>query len=567
MVRYTVSWDDPADHLFDVSVSFTAPADGARLLLPAWRPGRYLIQNYAANVRQWRAQTDDGRSLRIWKDGKTSWRVDADAGQKVTVSYRYFAGTLDAGSSFLDHEEAYFNGTNLFMMVEGLRHEPATLAVAIPSDWQIETQLPRSGENEFRARDYDHLVDSPTIAAETMTCHTFEESGAVIHLIFRGDSGIDTEQYADPLQAIVRAQAAMFGGLPLTEYRFLCHAADLWHGVEHEDSCSIIARRQALRGAREGDDAWEKFLSICSHEFFHVWNVKRIVPAAFTPYDYWNETPTRLLWVMEGLTSYFGSLAMLRAGVIDRERYLRHLAAEIETLESASARKHLPLAQASFDGWLHDRMTDPANSFISFYNKGEVVGAMLDLTILRATDGTRGLDDVMRLLWEEYGRNGRGLEEDGFERAVARVADVGDFFERYVDGLDPLPYDDLLGAAGVELISESRSGAGVALGAALSTAEGKLVVGSVVSGGSAQRAGLMRGDEIIAIDGLRTTTEADVSAGFRSLRDGDGVDLLVSRGGVVRSLPLLAEPDPRVTVALRLRGETPTGIRWLRSGR
>src|SRR6185436_13314043 len=221
MPDFLLSWGAPADRLYDIAIRFTAPADTPRLLLPSWRPGRYLIQNYAANVREWSG------SHRVWKDGKSSWRVDARAGESVTVTYRYYAGVLDAGSSFLDDDEAYVNGSNLFMLVEGLRDEKHRLTIAAPVEWRIETQLPNAG-GQLIARDYDHLIDSPVIAAATMTRHSFVEQSARIHLIFRGDEGIDTEQYVEPVRVIARTQAELFGGLPFREYRSLTHVREKW---------------------------------------------------------------------------------------------------------------------------------------------------------------------------------------------------------------------------------------------------------------------------------------------------------------------------------------------------
>ncbi|HEX8153492.1 MAG TPA: M61 family peptidase, partial [Thermoanaerobaculia bacterium] len=431
MLNYVLSWAQPFDRLFDVSISFVAPVDDPRLVLPSWRPGRYLIQNFAANVREWSAGEH-----RIRKDGKSSWRVAARAAEPVTVRYRYYAGVLDAGSSFLDADEAYFNGSNLFMLVEGLRGEEHRLTIAAPADWMIETQLPRArddaddGGATFLARDYDHLIDSPTICSPKLTRHTFSESGTTIHLVFRGDEGIDTAQYVEPVRAVVREQAALMGGMPLTEYRFLYHVRDKWHGVEHEASSSIIVRRGALIGVGPGDDGYDHLLSITSHELFHLWNVKRILPAAFAPYDYSTETPTRLLWAMEGITSYYGELTLVRCGKWKLKRYLDHLRKEIETLESLPARRHVSLSDVSFDAWLADafHMHDRGNATYSFYTKGELVSLLLDLTIRTRSEGTKSLDDVMRLLWNEYGAAGRGLEEDAIERAVARVCDVGDFF-------------------------------------------------------------------------------------------------------------------------------------------
>ena len=532
MPHYLLSWQRPSDRLYDITIRFTAPTDKPRLLLPAWRPGRYLIQNYAGNVREW------GGSHRVWKDGKTSWRVDARRAEEVEVRYRYYAGVLDAGSSFLDEDEAYFNGSNLFMLVEGLRGEEHRLTIAAPAEWRIETQLPREND-AFVARDYDHLIDSPTIAAATLTRHTFSESGARFHLIFRGDEGIDTERFIEPARAIARTQAELFGGLPFDEYRFLYHIGEKWHGVEHENSCSILAKRSELLSGDEQD----RLISITSHELFHAWNIKRILPAKFHPYDYWAETPTRLLWAMEGLTSYYGDLALVRGGVWSVARYVEHLRKEIETLEALPARLHLPLSQASFDSWLSDpaQMHDHANAWYSFYTKGELVSVLLDLTIRRATEGAKSLDDVLLLLWEQ-----RILEEDALERAVARVADVGDFFARYVDGVDPLPYAELLATAGIEFTSQTRDGA--SLGAKLKST----TIESAIRGGAGMDAGLLPGDELLSLDGTRIADEASLATALRGLRIGESAELLIARAGVVKRLSLEGRIDPRPGITLRI---------------
>ncbi len=559
MIAYTISWQESAERQVDIMIAFTAPVDEPRLVLAAWRPGRYLIQNYAANVSRWSAADRAGEPRDIWKDGKSSWRVEARAGEEIVVRYRYFAGVLDAGSSFLDESEAYFNGSNLFMMVDGLRGEEVRLSVGAPAEWRIETQLPREDGNTFRAQGYDHLIDSPVIAAAALTRHSFSEGGAMIHLVFVNDERIDTEQYVDPVRAIVRGQAAFFGGLPLREYRFLTHIGDKWHGVEHEASCSIVAKRSDLLGARKGDAGYDHFLSICSHEFFHLWNVKRILPAVFAPYDYSKETLTRLLWVMEGTTSYYGELTLSRAGLWDETRYLQHLAGEIETLENQPGREQLSLSQASFDSWLQNDAHDRPNALVSFYNKGEIVSALLDLLIMRESEGSKSLDDVMRLVWSE----GKTLEEDGFERAVASVCDTGDFFQRYVHGTEPLPYEELLGVVGVCMDTSPRA-AHPGLGATLRSEGERLIVSNVLRGGAGMKAGLLPGDEIVAIDASRTTSESDATAVLRSLTGGTPVEMLVARGGVMRSMTLTAGADPRVKIVLRTTGESALRDRWLR---
>jgi len=556
MPHYEVSWRDPDERLYDVLISFTAPVDRPRLVLPVWRPGRYVVQNFAANVREW--------SPNMHKEGKSAWRVEAAKGDQVRVSYRFYAGTLDAGSCLLERDEAYLNGSNLFMYVEGLRHEPALLTIHTPDDWVVEIQLPAEGPRTFRARDFDHLIDSPVMAAPRMTRHSFQESGATIHLIFRGDEGIDTTQYLEPLRSIVREQAALFGGLPFEEYRFLYHVGDRWHGVEHEDSSSIIVRRGALLGAKPGDDGFDHLLSISAHELFHVWNVKRIVPKVFAPYDYSTETPTRLLWAMEGITSYFGDLSLARAGVWDRQHYLQHLAQEIEILESAPARLHLSLAQASHDGWLHDpsHMHDRANAWISFYNKGELVALLLDLT-LRVHHG-KSLDDVMRLLWTEYGLIGRPLDEDAIEQAVAQVAgtELSDFFAHYVDGVAPLPYAELLAPMGITYQARPRL---PSLGARLRLHDGMMLIDGVMQGGTAMSAGMAQGDELLAVGGNRVRNEQELLRAFRSFQEGEEIELVIARGGVVRNLRGNVRRDGSADVTLQVaEAENPLLRKWLR---
>jgi predicted metalloprotease with PDZ domain len=513
-VAYAISWRDPNERLYDIEIAFTAPSDRPRLILPSWRPGRYLMQHFAVNVREW--------SSNLSKVATSVWEADARAGDNVVVRYRYWAGVLDAGSSFLDSTEAYFNGSNLFMWIDGLREQPATLTIAAPDDWLIETQLTRVGHHHFEARDYDHLIDSPVICAKELHHYTFDD----FHIV---SIGLDCERFVEPLRKIAKAQIAVFGEFPTNEYRFLIHAGDRWHGVEHESSCSMIVKRNA-------HDFDDHFLSLAAHELFHVWNVKRIMPASFAPYDYTRETPTRLLWAMEGITSYYGDLSLVRSGVRDVAWYLEHLRTEIETLENNAASRHTSLSQTSFDGWLHDptRPHEKGNAWYSFYTKGELVAALLDLRL--RTRG-RSLDEVMRTLWEI-----RILDEG----AVARVADDPEFFARYVDGVDPLPYAEIFAAAGIAFESAPRE---INFGAKLRHADGGIVIDSLISGGTAMAAGLLQGDEVIAISTNRTKSIREVEALVKEARS---IEITYARAGVVHRtqvVPRASGVDIRLAIA------------------
>ena len=541
-VFYKVSWGDPESHLFDVEVEFRATGRTTELRLPAWRPGRYLIQNYAANVRQWSATNSHGKSLLVEKTDKSTWSVRTKAGERTTFRYRFFAGVLDAGSSYLSIEECYFNGTNLLMLVNGQRESAASLEIAVPEGWLIETQLTADGKGRFLARDYDYLIDSPVLASPSLVTHTFVESGCRISLIFQNAEGEDTSRFVAPVQSIVAAHIARFGGIPTREYRFLYHYADLWHGVEHEDSCSITLKGDELRGASPGDESFDHFLAITSHEFFHLWNVKRIIPALFLPYDYSKETYTRLLWAMEGITSYFGERTLLTSGLWSPGRYLEHLAAEIDTLEAIPGREFLSLAQASFDGWLQEpsQMHDKGKAWISFYNKGEIVAALLDLEIRRRTLGRRSLDDVMLTLWNRYGKKARGLEEDAIEKAAVSVAgsDCSEFFRRYVDGVEPLPYDELFGVVGLRMEAKDTD-VKQELNATLVARSNRLLVT-----GSADPE-LEVDDEIIAVNERRVLSTAAVTTAIGGL---EICTVTIVRAGAIRTVQLAA-----VSVAVNAR--------------
>src|SRR5581483_10216652 len=301
----------------------------------------------------------------------------------------------------------------------------------------------------------------------------------------------------------------------------------------------------------EGTD---HFVSMVSHELFHLWNVKRIIPAAFKPYDYLRETPTRLLWVMEGLTSYYGDLMLLRSGVWTAQRYLDDLADEIERLESAPGKEVLSLSQASFDGWLQEQMHDRANAWISFYDKGKIAGALLDLELRRRG---RSLDEVMLTLWRDYGMTGRGVEED----AVERIAGLPEFFARYVDGADPLPYEELFAAAGVEFVSRRRP---AGLGVKLAERNGALFAESVMRGGAAMSAGMLAGDEVLSIDGFRTRTVADAERAVKRAGESE-IEILFAHGGVVLRRQIAARTSDAVDIELKM-ADTDNALRdaWLR---
>jgi predicted metalloprotease with PDZ domain len=531
-------------------VEFDAHRAETELRLPAWRPGRYLLQNYAANVRDWVATGSDGRELEVRKSDKSSWIVRSRVGESVSFSYAFYAGILDAGSSFLDESEAYFNGSNLFVMVADRRRGACELRLKVPRGWNVRTQLKRSSANRFLARDYDHLIDSPTLISPTLVEEAFEHDRKPVSLVFQNAEGLDTAQFVEPTRAVVAAQCELFGEIPFDRYFFLYHVGAMWHGVEHEDSSSIILKRSEMIGSKPGDKGHDRFLGITAHEFFHVWNVKRLLPRAFVPYDYSTEVNTRLLWLMEGVTSYYAEKTLLRSRLWTLERYLQHLTEQITAIEDLPGQQVISVAQASFDAWLQDpqQMHDKPNVWVSFYTKGEVVGALLDLEIIALTRGRRSLDDVMRLLWRKYGRNGRGVSEEEVVAAASQIAgsDLAEFFARYVDGRDLLPYDAGFSVAGIEV--KSPEGAKRWTGCRFKSSGGSLLVDFAITGSPAARAGLLPNDEILAVNGVRVRSAAEAERQV-AISEGE-VTFTTARNDLVGTRVITPVPDPSRRIQL-----------------
>jgi len=499
-VLYELVPQAPNSHLITVTLRYAAPEPVKYLdvALPAWRPGRYQIQNYARNVRDFRATDQAGRPLAWEKLDKSTWRIQCSAAREVRISYAYYANTLDAGSTLWNDEELYWNGTNLLMYVVGKKDLPARLSLTLPNDWRCAYPLKKVAEPfVYEAPDYDTLADAPGIASPTLNVVRFDHAGTTYHLAFQGLVGSLPTELVESVRRIVAVTVEMFGGeAPFTDYWFLYHIVPggRFHGVEHMNSTSITVPANAF------EEQLRRFYSISAHEFFHAWNVKRIRPHVLGPFDYSQEVYTRNLWVVEGVTSYYDDLLCRRAGVLSVEDYLSALGSTIAAQQRAPGRLVTPVSAASFDAWL---TPDDNNVRVDFYTKGALVALLLDLDIRRRTNGAKSLDDVMRWLYTTYAERGRGYPENGMQLAVEAVVGVSyaDFFARYVDGTDELPYEEYLAVVGLEIVETlSPTQPKASLGIELTGDEKQTVIANVFPGEAAFRAGLDRGDILVAID-------------------------------------------------------------------
>ena len=538
-VRYTIGWSNPASQLYEVTVTARAAGEPIVFSLPAWRPGRYIVQNYAANVQAVRARDERGNPLPAeWID-LDSWRVDPGAATSVTLAYEYYARTFDAGSSTLTPEAAYFNPVNLLPWVEGRKGAPVTLTIEAPAEWTVATQLdPAAGEGHvFSAPNYDRLVDSPTIAAPDLVVWDYEVGGVPYHLVFRVVQGeldlgeFTQERILADVSRLTEEAVAIFGAAPFDEYWHLFQLVPFpfGHAVEHESSASYVVQDNVFASP----DGYDGFLSILAHEFFHAWNVKRARPAALWPYDYSTPQLTRLHWVTEGVTSYYEGILRRRSGLIDDEAFQRETANAINALQNTPGRLVTSAELSSLTAWHSGYGDGNPYSSISFYLQGSILGMLLDLTVRDATDGARGLDDVMRLLMERYYAQGRGYPEDGFQAAAEEIAgrSLDEFFARYVAGTDELPYAATLEVVGLEASRIPDASAPAAtFGWRLRKQGSDVTIAGLLPDSPALAAGIMRDDVLVSLEG-EPVDSADVGAFLTGRSPGDTVTVTVRRLG------------------------------------
>jgi predicted metalloprotease with PDZ domain len=407
-MRYRLSLPEPDSHLFHVEAALSQPGEGPELCFPVWTPGSYLVREFARHVEGLRAEDGEGRPLALTRLDKHRVSVAAGGAGSVVLRYRVYANELTVRTCHLDGSHGYLNGAAVFPYAAGRLDEPCELEVVPPEGWQVSTALP-GGPVNFTARDYDELADSPVEIGRHRLLR-FEAGGRPHELAIWGRGHLDEAALIEDVRRIVEAFARLFGGLPYDRYLFILHLTDRRRGgLEH-------ARSTTLDVARTGffpRDAYEESLGLVAHEFFHLWNVKRLRPAAFVPYDYAREQYTRLLWWFEGVTSYYDGLGLVRAGIVEPRRYLRTLGQALTTLQRTPGAAKTSAEESSFLTWVKQYRPDEntVNSTVSYYLKGELVALALDLALRRAGGS---LDALVRDLVARHAA--RGLPEDGVER-------------------------------------------------------------------------------------------------------------------------------------------------------
>ena len=576
-VRYTIRPADPAAHRFEIAcVILTPDPEGQQFSLPAWIPGSYLIRDFSRHLIALRAESA-GQAIPLQQRDKHRWQAAAlPAGQTLTLHYEVYAWDLSVRTAHLDETHGFFNGTSVFLRVHGQEHRPCHVDIQPPAGpafqhWRVATALERAhsapdcaapqGFGLYQAANYDELIDHPVEMGE-FTLATFTACGVPHEIAITGQHDCDLERLCADLQRLCTWQIRFFGEpAPMTRYVFLVMAVgEGYGGLEHRASTALLCSRHDLpwRGMTTMTEGYRSFLGLCSHEYFHTWHVKRIRPAAFTPYDLTQENYTRLLWVFEGFTSYYDDLALLRSGVITLTDWLELTAKTLSNVQRTPGRLRQSLSESSFNAWhkFYKPDENTPNVVVSYYSKGALTALALDLSLRRQTAHRVSLDTLMHALWQGYGQSGTGISEDAIQPLAETLSgqDLSRFFADFVDGTHELPLQELLADFAIELRWEGSTTP--SLGVKTENHGNEVRLATVYDGSAAQAAGLSAGDWLLAINGLRVTP-ASLEKQLMRHQAGATLQVHVFRRDELRQFSVRL--DPPATENARLSGTGKAG--------
>ena len=542
-VLHRVSFPGDRQQVILVRSEFPVSGPGMELMMPAWIPGSYLIRDFAANVDHLAAYGSDGSELPLRKVSKDHWLVETAQTDRLVIQYEVFTNNLSVRTSWASKDFSLINAASVLMYTSNSRDKQQYLNVVTgDSRGDVFTDLPRTArDNTFLASDFDELVDSP-VAVANAPSYRFSVENQDYVLVNIGENEFwDGEQAALDVKKIVSQTQGFWQVNPLERpYWFLNFIVGAGGGLEHDHSTVMMTGRSQPR-TRKG---YIKWLGLVAHEFFHVWNVRRMKPVELVPYDYQQEQYTRQLWLAEGLSSYFDNLILSRAGLIKPKEYLELLAADIHRLETTPGRRVQSVTEASYDAWIRNYQpnSNTINSTISYYTKGALIGFVLDTWLRKESKGRQNLDEVLRKMYGLYSNRAYSMED--FIQVVVEVGgpEAGEFIQSLLASTEELDVDSALDWYGLGLArskdlsaDDSEANPSAGFGAVWEKSKPDLVVKSVLAGSAGVKAGLMPGDEVLAI-GHERLTKANVANLMESFRPGEKTTLLVSRRGRVISL-------------------------------
>jgi predicted metalloprotease with PDZ domain len=569
-IRYELKFEKPNTHLLDVTMHIDGLSGATtEVAIPDWAPGSYYIENYSANVQGFHARAQGGGAELKWqKTDSQTWRIELAGATAVTVTYQIFANTLQNNIAQYNDRHVFIGGPSVWMYLVGGKERPTELSIDVPSGWKIATGMEHTSDHTFRAADYNWFADAPLEIGDYQE-KDFVLSGTTYHVIVHDVIGkADFSKFVDDLQKDVAQIVGMWQPVagssgqaaPFKEYYFIFHVwPNSGGGLEHLNSTQIDFAKDwdstdPVPGF--GDQANLK-LFVASHEFFHAWNVKRLRPLPLSPFDYTQMVHTPSLWISEGLTSYYGSLMLVRAGVVEPQKYLDMIARLLTNFDALPGRKERSIEDTSWDTWYSRSVVQQENNLrntnYSYYDGGQVMGHILDFAIRNATNNQKSLDDWMRLLYSRYALPKPGFQSEDPVKAASEVAgtDLSSIFTKYISGKEPIPYDQYFGYAGImveEKIDTTKGWSGLTTAPAGDGSH--LKIQNIIPGGPAEAAGLDFNDEIYGIDG-RVLDQDGVTKELAAHKPGDTVKVAVVRLGEFREFTMTYGTNPSPTYTLK----------------
>ncbi len=540
-IAFHLSFTEPQAHYVDVQMTIHGFEDHDYLdvKMPVWAPGSYLIREYAKNIERFQAYNHKGEPIRFEKTNKNTWRIFADR-QDVTINYSVYAFERSVRTSFIDAQHAFLSPVGTFFYVDNHLEHAARVTVDLPEGWhKISTGLPKINDHSFLAENFDILYDSPFEIGNQDTW-LFEVDGTLHECAMVGKADYDKEQLSADIAQIVKEENKIWGLNPNDYYLFITHhSSSASGGLEHLNSTVLAAPRFHYSNSL----TYKAYLSLVAHEYFHLWHVKRLRPKALGPFNYDMENYTTALWIMEGFTAYYDNLIIRRCGFYDEMEYLQQLAADFNTVYNRPGYEIQSAASASFDTWIKQYRPDENshNTSISYYNKGAMLAAALDLKIIAHTGGTKRLDDVLRLAYERfYLIDSRGFEEQEFQELAEEVTgmDLSEIFQA-AHQLIELDYNSYLNAVGYEILDANKENKSLSLGIKINNNDTRVIIKNIDRDSAAWSAGLQVDDELIAIAGYRIEGNGraiDHVLGNAQL--GDVVQIVVARDGLLETIPV-----------------------------
>jgi len=576
-IQYTVRFPVPETHYLEVEASIPATGPQTEVMMAVWTPGSYLVREYSRNVEDFRARTPDGQILHFEKTRKNRWRIDNGTNPRFEIAYRIYARNLNVQGNWVDADFAMLNGAPTFMTLVGEDGRPHEVQLVLPDTWKKSitglSAAPGGIPHRYLAADFDELADCP-IYAGNAPIYEFQVGGKQHYLVNEGESSVwDGPASARDVARIVEEYLRMWGSLPYDRYVFFNLMVESGGGLEHRNSTWLNTSRWAYGNTEEPAPepadplapldrrpARVDWLDLVSHEYFHLWNVKRLRPIELGPFDYENEVYTRNLWVAEGFTSYYGNLAVRRAGLKSRESFLRSLSESITHLQRTPGRLVQPLEMSSYDAWIKQYRPDEnsSNTMISYYTKGELIAFLLDTRIRQATGNHKCLDDVMKLAYERFSGT-RGYTTDDFCRVASDIAgeDLDGWFRKKLESTEELDFSEALEWFGLRFKGPQQDKEHesprplIDTGLKTRADDGRLVVSEIRRGSAGEQAGINVGDEILAVNGYRVPT-AQWPQRLESYAAEEKVTLLIARREQLRELAMELTPDPKPSWGLEV---------------